>query len=88
MLDKHPHLAEVTDLRTGELALHKIARHNGAWTLLVDMVLVLFPKALIHRDNMGALPIHHAAAHDNLAALEIIYSAYKEGVHVHTERCE
>ena len=80
MLDKNPQLAEVTDLKTGELTLHKIARHSGAWTLLIDMVLVLYPKALIHRDNMGALPIHHASAHDNLAALEIIYSAYKEGI--------
>ena len=80
ILDKNPELAEAPDLKSGELALHKIARHNGAWTLLIDMVLVLYPKALIHRDNMGALPIHHAAAHDNLAALEIIYSAYKEGI--------
>jgi serine/threonine protein kinase/ankyrin repeat protein len=80
ILDKHPELAEQADTRTGELALHKIARHNGAWTLLIDMILVLYPKALIHRDNMGALPIHHASAHDNLAALEIIYSAYKEGI--------
>jgi ankyrin repeat protein len=80
ILDKHPELAESPDLKTGELALHKIARHNGAWTLLIDMVLVLYPKALIHRDNMGALPIHHASAHDNLGALEIIYSAYKEGI--------
>jgi ankyrin repeat protein len=80
ILDKHPELAEAPDLKSGELALHKIARHSGAWTLLIDMVLVLYPKALIHRDNMGALPIHHASAHDNLAALEIIYSAYKEGI--------
>jgi Myosin head (motor domain)/IQ calmodulin-binding motif len=80
ILDRHPELAQVPDLKTGELALHKISRHNGAWTLLIDMVLVLYPKALVHRDNMGALPIHHAAAHDNLAALEIIYSAYKEGI--------
>ena len=80
ILDKHPELAESTDVKSGELALHKIARHNGAWTLLIDMVLVLYPKALIHRDNMGALPIHHASAHDNLSALEIIYSAYKEGI--------
>jgi len=80
ILDKNPELAETPDIKTGELALHKIARHNGAWTLLIDMVLVLYPKALIHRDNMGALPIHHASAHDNLAALEIIYSAYKEGI--------
>lgn len=79
-LDKNPELAEANDMKTGELALHKIARHNGAWTLLIDMVLVLFPKALIHRDNMGALPIHHAAAHDNLSALEIIYSAFKDGI--------
>jgi serine/threonine protein kinase len=78
ILDKYPELAEAVDPKTGELALHKIARHNGAWTLLIDMVLVLYPKALIHRDNMGALPLHHAAAHDNLAALEIIYCAYKE----------
>lgn len=80
ILDKNPELAECSDPRTGELSLHKIARHSSAWTLLIDMVLVLYPKALIHRDNMGALPIHHAAAHDNLAALEIIYSAYKEGI--------
>jgi len=80
ILDQHPELSELPDMRTGELALHKISRHSGAWTLLIDMVLVLFPKALIHRDNMGALPIHHAAAHDNLPALEIIYSAYKEGI--------
>ena len=80
ILDKHPDLAETPDPQTGELALHKIARHSGAWTLLIDMVLVLYPKALIHRDNMGALPIHHAAAHDNIAALEIIYSAYTDGI--------
>lgn len=80
ILDKHPELAEQPDLKTGELALHKIARHSTAWTLLIDMVLVLYPKGLIHRDNMGALPIHHAAAHDNLSALEIVYSAYKEGI--------
>jgi len=80
LLDRRPELAEMPDLKTGELALHKMARHSGAWTLLIDMVLVLFPKALIHRDNMGAVPIHHASAHDNLAALEIIYSAYKEGI--------
>lgn len=80
ILDKHPELAEQADVKTGELALHKIARHAGAWTLLIDMVLVLHPKGLIHRDNMGALPIHHAAAHDNLSALEIVYSAYKEGI--------
>ena len=28
---------------------------------------------------MGALPIDHAAAHDNDAALEIMYVAYKQG---------
>lgn len=80
ILDKNPELAEMPEAETGELALHKISRHNGAWTLLIDMVLVLYPKALIHKDNLGALPIHHAAAHDNLQALEIIYSAYKEGI--------
>ena len=80
ILDKNPELAESPDPKSGELALHKISRHAGAWTLLIDMVLVLYPKALIHRDNMGALPIHHASAHDNLPALEIIFSAYKEGI--------
>jgi hypothetical protein len=80
ILDSHPELAEYPDMKTGELTLHKIARHINAWTLLIDMILVLFPKALIHRDNMGALPIHHAAAHDNAGALEIIYNAYKEGI--------
>lgn len=80
LLDKHPELAEAADSKTGELALHKISRHSGAWTLLIDMILVLYPEALDFRDNMGALPMHHAAAHDNVAALEIIYSAYKKGI--------
>jgi ankyrin repeat protein len=80
ILDKHPELAESPDLKTGELVLHKMARHNGNQTLLINKVLVLYPKALIHRDNMGAMPIHHASAHDNLDALEIIYSAYEEGI--------
>ena len=79
-LDQHPELAEEVEPSSGELPLHIMARHRSAWTLLIDMVLVLHPKALVHRDRMGALPIHHAAAHDNLAALEIIHSAYKEGI--------
>mmetsp|Transcript_25317 Transcript_25317/g.56231 ORF Transcript_25317/g.56231 Transcript_25317/m.56231 type:complete len:2153 (+) Transcript_25317:556-7014(+) len=80
MLDQNPDLAEEVDENTGELPLHIIARHSNAWTLLVDMILVLYPKALIHKDRMGAMPIHHASAHDNLPALEIIHAAYKEGV--------
>jgi ankyrin repeat protein len=50
------------------------------------MVLVLCPKALIHRDIVGALPIHHASAHDNLAALEIICRACKDGINDDTEK--
>jgi hypothetical protein len=80
ILEKYPELAESPDLKTGELALHKMARHNGAWKPLMETVLVLYPKALMHRDNMGAMPIHHASAHDNLTALEIIYSAYEKGI--------
>ena len=80
ILDKHPELAEEVEPSSGELPLHIIARHRGAWSLLVDMILVLYPKALVCRDRMGALPIHHAAAHDNLAALEIVHSAYKDGI--------
>lgn len=80
VLDRNPGLAETVEPSSGELPLHVIGRHSGAWALFVDLVLVLNPKALAHRDNMGALPIHHAAANDNLAALEIIYDAYKDGI--------
>ena len=80
ILDQNPILAEEIEPSSGELPLHVISRHTSAWSLLVDMILVLNPKALVHRDKMGALPIHHASAHDNLAALEIIYSAYKGGI--------
>eukprot|EP00571_Detonula_confervacea_P013879 CAMPEP_0172301032 /NCGR_PEP_ID=MMETSP1058-20130122/3005_1 /TAXON_ID=83371 /ORGANISM="Detonula confervacea, Strain CCMP 353" /LENGTH=2063 /DNA_ID=CAMNT_0013011021 /DNA_START=194 /DNA_END=6385 /DNA_ORIENTATION=+ len=79
-LDQYPELAEEIDPTNGEMLLHMICRHPNVWTLLVDMVLVLYPKALLHNDSIGASPLHHAAAHDNIAALEIIYSAYKEGV--------
>ena len=80
ILNKNPELAETIHKQSGELALHKIARHSFAWTRLIDRLAVLYPKALRHHDVMGALPIHHASAHNNLQALEIIYSAYKEGI--------
>lgn len=79
-LDQYPEMSEEVDPSNGEMLLHMICRHPKVWTLLVDMVLVLYPKALLHKDHIGALPLHHAAAHDNVAALEIIHSAYKEGV--------
>lgn len=79
-LDHFPHLAEEVDPANGEMLLHMLCRHPNVWSLLVDMVVVLYPKSLIHKDAIGALPLHHAAAHDNVAALEIVYSAYKEGV--------
>ena len=80
LLDKNPNLAEQVDPTSGEMLLHMVSRHPSVWSLLVDMILVMYPKALIHKDAIGALPLHHAAAHDNVSALEIIYSAYKEGV--------
>lgn len=43
------------------------------------MILTLYPKAVVHKDFSGELPIHHAAHADNLTALEIIYESYKNG---------
>jgi len=79
MLHKNPLLTEELDPSTGELLLHKIAEHPSAWSLLIDMILTLYPKAVVHRDMSGALPIHHAAKADNLTALEIVYDSYKNG---------
>ena len=78
-LDKNPTLAETVDPASGELPLHVLAR-AGAWNILIDLALVLYPKALVHRDKMGALPIHHAAAHNNVEALHIIWNSYKDGI--------
>jgi myosin-5 len=78
-LDKNPTLAETVDPTSGELPLHVLAR-AGAWNILIDLALVLYPKALVHRDKMGALPIHHAAAHNNVEALHIIWNSYKDGI--------
>jgi ankyrin repeat protein len=79
MLHKNPLLVEEADPFTGELPLHKIVEHASAWTLLIDMILTLYPKAVVHKDFDGGLPIHHAAQADNLKALEIIYESYKAG---------
>jgi len=79
MLHKNPMLVQETDPETGELSLHKIVEHASAWTLLIDMILTLYPKAVVHKDNSGSLPIHHAAKADNLTALEIIYESYRNG---------
>ena len=79
MLHKNPLLVQETDPENGELPLHKIAEHTSAWTLLIDMILTLYPKAVVHKDSTGALPIHHAANADNLSALEIIYESYRNG---------
>ena len=79
MLHKNPLLVEEADPTTGELPLHKIVERASAWTLLIDMILTLYPKAVVHKDFSGELPIHHAAHADNLTALEIIYESYKNG---------
>lgn len=79
MLHKNPLLVEEADPTTGELPLHKIVEHESAWTLLIDMILTLYPKAVVHKDFSGQLPIHHAAHADNITALEIIYESYKNG---------
>ena len=79
MLHKNPLLVEEEDPLSGELALHKIVERVSPWSLLIDMVLTLYPKAVVHKDSEGALPIHHAAKADNLIALEIIYESYKNG---------
>jgi ankyrin repeat protein len=79
MLHKNPLLVEEADPTTGELPLHKIAERASAWTLLIDMVLTLYPSAVVHKDISGQLPIHHAARTDNLIGLEIIYESYKNG---------
>ena len=79
MLHKNPLLVEEADPATGELPLHKIVEHASSWTLLIDMILTLYPKAVVHKDFAGQLPIHHAAHADNLTALEIIYESYRNG---------
>lgn len=79
MLHKNPLLVEESDPSTGELPLHKIVERASSWTLLIDMVLTLYPKAVVHKDLSGGLPIHHAAYADNLIGLEIIYESYKNG---------
>lgn len=79
MLHKNPLLVEEEDPVSGELPLHKIVEREAPWTLLIDMVLTLYPKAVVHKDSEGALPIHHAAKADNLTALDIIYESYKNG---------
>ena len=79
MLHKNPLLVEEADPDSGELPLHKIVERASAWTLLIDMILTLYPKAIVHKDLAGELPIHHAARTDNLTALEIIYESYKNG---------
>mmetsp|Transcript_32364 Transcript_32364/g.73889 ORF Transcript_32364/g.73889 Transcript_32364/m.73889 type:complete len:1830 (+) Transcript_32364:281-5770(+) len=79
MLHKNPLLVEEADPDSGELPLHKIVERASAWTLLIDMILTLYPKAIVHKDFAGELPIHHAARTDNLTALEIIYESYKNG---------
>ena len=33
-----------------------------------------------HSDSTCSLPLHYAAAHDNMTALEIVYSVHKDGV--------
>lgn len=80
MLHKYPNLSKIEDQSTGELPLHIIVRQKEVWSLVIDMLILLHPKALLHRDKMGALPLHHAAAHNSAEALEMIYCAYKDGI--------
>ena len=79
-LEQYPEVAEKVDPSNGEMLLHMICRHPNVPVSILDMVIVLYPKALRHSDSTYSLPLHHAAAHDNMMALEIIYSVHKDGV--------
>lgn len=85
-LDQYPEVAEKVDPSSGETLLHMVCRHPNVPALILDMVIVLYPKALRHSNFNGTLPLHHAAAHDNMTAMEIVYSVHKDGVnHVDEE---
>jgi len=85
-LEHYPEVAEKVDSANGEMLLHMICRHPNVPTSILDLVIVLYPKALRHSDSKGALPLHYAASHDNMEALEIVYTAFKDGVnHVDKE---
>jgi len=82
ILDSTPDLAQAVEPSSGELPLHTLSRHGSCWSLLVDLCLVQYPKALLQRDKLGSLPLHHAAAHDARQNFEILYNAYKDGLSV------
>lgn len=72
---------EKVDPSSGEMLLHMICRHPNVPALILDLVILIYPKALRHSDSKGALPLHHVAAHDNMAALKLVYTGFKDGVH-------
>ena len=76
-----PDIVQAVEPSSGEVALHSLVRHASVWPLLIDYCLVQYPNALLHKDLLGSVPLHHAVAHDNIAACEILYHAYTQGVY-------
>lgn len=80
MIGKFPILVQSNDIKTGENILHKVVRHSHVWPELLKLMIAIHPNGLSQVDSMGALPIHHAAAFDNVNEFKIVVDAYPDGM--------
>lgn len=78
LLETDPDVARAVDPATGEVPLHVLARCPKTEPLMVDIAILKYPNALMHRDRKGALPLHAAAATGSIDVLKIIFMAYKD----------
>ena len=79
LLNSDPDVARAVDPATGELPLHVLARNAKVPSLSIDLAILAYPQALLHRNFNGQLPLHSAAESGSFDALKIIYEAYKDG---------
>ena len=63
----------------GELPLHCFARHGSSKLASIEKLLLAYPDALSHADNLGMLPLHHVMKNNaSLLTLRCLLAAYPD----------
>lgn len=77
VLFAHPAIAKEVDPFNNQTMLHKLCKVENAPLFTLEMLVMLNPMALAHRDNIGYLPIHYACQYGSVDVVRTVCEAYK-----------
>jgi len=77
VLFANPGIAKEVDPFNNQTILHKLCKVENAPLFTLEMLVMLNPMALAHRDYIDYLPIHYACQYGSVDLVRIVCEAYK-----------